>query len=640
MKTKRIFIALFALFNLLFVLPVLAQDHHSEDGDCDAGKQVNTARAERQAAADSLDLLHFIPALPVSTEACAIPAAVTIDVTFNLSKNRMYGFYHGVKNADLYLVVISEAGSPVYKPVNGIRYKKGDYIGKGLVVADNQATAFAALELKPETLYRIDIYAANTNCAGGIIYTANPVYSAEKGTTATTVYNYYFGNLHSHSGYSDGNKDNTSITPAQDYAFAKDADCMDFLGIAEHNHFSSPGNPGMHLSDYHLGLQQAAAFTNNNPGFLALYGMEFGVISNGGHMVVYGIDSLLGWETISGAPNYDIFVGKYDYNGLYNVINRFKTTKAFGYFAHPDDSDYSNILNTAYKAVADSAIIGSALENGPAFSTEVNYDDYPSAMSYLQYYKGILAKGYHIGPTIDHDNHNLTFGRTARSRLVVLSPSLGKDDFMNAMRSRSFYATHSCTAILDFMVSGAEMGSAPEHAHEPAIVVSITDPSTSQQPSIRIYKGKNGGNLAAIIATGNGNSFTYTDNTLADGESAYYFADIRTGSARTISSPVWYHRNDNPSTRVNDIPAGRQEGTIVILENPVKNALHYRISGAVYTGYGNIQVTDLYGRVLYHGAISHGTESGSIDISVLPAGTYILSLLTDKGRAYRKFVKY
>ncbi len=262
-------------------------------------------------------------------------------------------------------------------------------------------------------------------------------------------------------------------------------------------------------------------------------------------------------------------------------------------------------------------------------------------MSYLQYYKGILAKGYHIGPTIDHDNHNLTFGRTARSRLVVLSPSLDKADFMQAMRSRHFYATHSCTAVLDFMVSGAEMGTETEQADEPAIAVSITDASSGQQPDIRIYKGTNDGNPAVIAATGNGNTFTYTDNTLADGASAYYFADVRIGSSRTISAPVWYRRNDQGGTKITDAPASAAESRIRILGNPVTNGqLVYQIKGLHKVKKSGIVIADIFGRILYQEEIVPDEQRKTITLYGFPAGTYVLRLVTDEGKAYARFVKY
>jgi hypothetical protein len=634
----------FTLLNLLLTWPVLAQESNQDHDDCSFADQENIIRSKRQATADSLELLNFIPAPSIQTDPCAIPSYTAVEVKFSLKKDKIYGFFNGVKNADVYLVVLNENDATAVLPVNGIQYHNGDYIGKGRVVASSNTTAFAVLDLKPATTYRIDIYAANDHCSEGVKYNTAAVFTGNKTTAATNDLNYYYGNLHSHSSYSDGNKDDVSVIPTQDFAFAKDAECMDFLGIAEHNHFSYPANPGMLLANYNLGLQQASTFTNNNPGFLALYGMEYGVISNGGHVVVYGIDSLLGWETINGSPNYDIYVGKYDYSGstgLFSTINRFKTTKAFATLAHPEDNDYGNLLNTAYRSLADSAIIGSAVESGPAFSDEVNYHDYPSKLSYLQYYKGLLAKGYHMGPTMDHDNHNMTFGRTSRSRLVVLSASLSKDDFMSAMRSRSFYVSHSCTAVMDFNVSGAGMGTIMEHALEPAMVVTIEDASSSQQPLIRVYKGTDDGNMASIIATGNGNTLAYTDNDLVDGASAYYFTDISIGSSRTISSPVWYHRNDQATTAINEVLSYKNESTIRIIENPVRSQwLQYQLTDGIEGLKGTVQIADLYGRVVFSAPAILDSKIKSIALSAFPAGSYLLYITSAKGRSYSKFIKY
>jgi hypothetical protein len=49
-----------------------------------------------------------------------------------------------------------------------------------------------------------------------------------------------------------------SLTPADDYAYAKNSLCMDFLGISEHNHATA----GMHIANWQPGLNQAAAATS------------------------------------------------------------------------------------------------------------------------------------------------------------------------------------------------------------------------------------------------------------------------------------------------------------------------------------------------------------------------------------------
>ena len=109
------------------------------------------------------------------------------------------------------------------------------------------------------------------------------------------------------------------------------------------------------------------------------------VISAGGHVVVYGMDSLIGWE----AGNWDlcwqtlIIPGA---GGLFEIPNR-HGGNALGYLAHPNNTDYNNVLGSAYNLNADNAIVGSAVESGPAFSTNTTYTNPGTSMSYLSYYK-------------------------------------------------------------------------------------------------------------------------------------------------------------------------------------------------------------------------------------------------------------
>ncbi|MGC4101795.1 hypothetical protein [Ferruginibacter sp.] len=213
------------------------------------------------------------------------------------------------------------------------------------------------------------------------------------------------------------------------------AQCMDYLGIYEHIHFSSVNNPGNTIPLFHSGSTEANNFTSAHPGFLALYGMEWGVISGGGHVVVYGdgMDDLWGWESGAGAwgaaNNYDVYVPKSIYTGstgLFKTVNDNVAKNTFATLAHPNLTDYNNLANIAYDPVADNAITGSAVESGPATSTNTTYSNPGSSLSYLFYYQKMLSLGYHLGPTMDHDNHNTTFGHTTYSRTAIIAPVLTK----------------------------------------------------------------------------------------------------------------------------------------------------------------------------------------------------------------------
>ena len=351
--------------------------------------------------------------------------------------------------------------------------------------------------------------------------------------------NFYFGNMHAHSSYSDGNADNTALIPADDYAFAKNSLCFDFLGLSEHNHVAA----GMHLADWQPGRTQAATATTST--FVGMYGMEWGVISGGGHVIVYGMDSLVGWDP----GNYQILVPKSVYKGnggLFDIINR-HGNNALAYLAHPNSTDYNDLLNGTYDLQADNAVVGSAVESGPAFSTNITYSNPATSMSYLSYYKNMLSKGYHLGPTIDHDNHNLTFGRTTKSRLVVMAPSLTEYGLLDAMRKMRFYASQDCNAKITYRINSEEMGSIVTKAGAPVITLGSVTSNTVTSVNI-MYGVPGSGTAATILTTITNGSFSFTDNGLANLSQRYYYLDItESDGSRIVTSPIWYTRNDAAS---------------------------------------------------------------------------------------------
>ncbi len=355
-------------------------------------------------------------------------------------------------------------------------------------------------------------------------------------------YNFYYGNLHAHSGLSDGNQDSVTSgrgTPAPDYAYAKSSFHMDFLGISDHNHYQA----GMKTpADYHAGVAQATA-ANQDGTFAALYGMEWGVISGGGHVIVYGIDSLVGWDKqADGITNdYDIFCAKNDYAGLWNIVNA--RPGSFCTLAHPNSSDYSNLTGGSFNTAANQAIAGCAFRSGSAFSTTTDYSD-PAPSSYEIYYKTLLAKGYHAGPQIDADNHNTTFGRTHKGRTVVLAPSLTRANLLSALRNRRFYASDDWNVQVTFTVSGNYMGSEVLLTSNSVINVSVTDPDGGDNvASIQIYYGVPGsGSAPTVLTSGSSSALSYT-HTTSPGNQYYYYARITQSDGDIINTaPVWVNR--------------------------------------------------------------------------------------------------
>ncbi len=455
-------------------------------------------------------------------------------------------------NASCYdeiLVVASNA------PITGLG---GTFAGAGNTVysTPNQVVfrgignAVTITALTNGTPYYFKVFTRNTGVySSGVSAVATP-YDPSAGFT------YMYGNLHSHSSFSDGNTDDLSKQPIDDYRFARDANCMDFLGISEHNHAAA----GMAIADYTTGFNQANTVngevgTSGFP-FVTLWGMEWGVISGGGHLLVFGFDNqLLGWD----AGNYDILTPKNDYTTLFNTVNA--QPNAFTTLAHPNFTDYGGIVNT-FNATADNAVFGVALENGPSTSSNITYSDFPTQERYMEYYKTMLSKGYKLGPTMDGDNHKLTHGRQSANRTVVLTTTRSRADLVSAIRAMRFYASNDCNLKIDYKILGNSMGSSITSSGLPTINVTLSDidAADATPDSVYIFGAKIGDPIptTAIKAYAGTNTilFDATDvaNTQPDNTTYYYFINIKQADGnRATTSPIWYTRNDlaTPITLVN-----------------------------------------------------------------------------------------
>ncbi len=355
-------------------------------------------------------------------------------------------------------------------------------------------------------------------------------------------YNFYYGNIHAHSSYSDGNDDAATSgcsTPFQDFQYAKLSQHFDFLGISEHNHFQA----GMHRADYAKGLHDADS-ANADGTFISMYGMEWGVIGPpGGHAIVYGVNQLIGWDTLTGnVLNYDVYNAKADYNGLFTKIAR--TPGAFATLAHPASSDYNDLFSTSVNPTWDSAITGCAIRSGPAFSVDTTYNDPSTSTSYEARYKDALKRGYHIGATLDHDNHNTTFGRMAASRTVILANSLTRSNVIDAFLKMRTQASEDWNVKVTFTINGRPLGSNFIDTSNAVISVSVVDPDLENTSSIVVTYGipGSGTNPTTLISNANSSSLTYTHAVTTGATYYYYVVVTQTDGNKIFTSPIWFNK--------------------------------------------------------------------------------------------------
>ncbi len=331
----------------------------------------------------------------------------------------------------------------------------------------------------------------------------------------------YFGNLHSHTAYSDGEQ-----TPADAYAYARfDAITpLDFLAVTDHNHSGA----GMLLPNYALGMAQANAATVDGS-FVALYGQEFG-LSGGGHAIVLESPALFGWDS----GNYDVFVAEGDYAGLYTAAKQ--NPPAAGppsiLWAHPDPSHYNNLEDST-----DSDVVNLiCLVNGPAFSESETESDVGNT-GFDDTYREALRKGHRVSPTADQDNHNANWGASTQSRTAVLAPALTENAILTALADGFNYATQDHNAVVGFSAEGRKMGEEFSQATGIRIAVEVDDPDPSDTIElIEVYRGFTGLSNAVRVAYNVGNTrLDWRDTTeFAEGTEVHYYVRIRQGDAQQI----------------------------------------------------------------------------------------------------------
>lgn len=424
-------------------------------------------------------------------------------------------------------------------------------------------------------------------------------------------YNFYFGNIHAHSGYSDGNKDSLTsgmYTPYQDFLYANESEHIDFYGISEHNH-SAAGMASK--QNYYNGVADAELATIEDS-FIALYGMEWGIISQGGHVLIYGYDSLIGWEN----NMYDEYVQPTDFNQLWNVIN--SKPNCFGYLAHPQAEDYDSLLLKPWDFNADQAVVGLPFRSGPAFSQNFTYSN-PSTGSYWSRYTQLLKQGYHVGIGLDHDTHYSVFGRSQQGRMGLLAPSLTKNDIMYALRKMHFYSTDDWNFRPDFRINEQPMGSIIEQAGNPTIFIDCIDLDISEAINyISIYYGVPGSGQQATLLTqiGAQNTASY-NHSIQNGETYYYYARIvQMDGDEIFTSPIWYTRNDGQTEVVPDVHFS-------VLSNPVC------VGEPVELTYDGTAGTNAYFWSFSAGVTPEYSTQANPQVTFAQAGTYHATLYVE-----------
>jgi hypothetical protein len=229
--------------------------------------------------------------------------------------------------------------------------------------------------------------------------------------------NFYFGNFHSHTSFSEG-----VGPPSSNYAWARDIAGFDFYAVTDHAE-------QLFGSEWDSTAVQADE-ANEDGVFVALRGFEWS-------------HPLIGHSCAFGTAGNTTAVVSILLGSFYDWAD---SNDALAQFNHPG-REWSNFSDLAYAdRVGDNF-----------FAIEVaNKGDSIAAGAYLSFYAQALDAGWYVAPTSNQDNHDQSANC---HRTVFIGPELTRDGLLEAMRARRIYATDDPNMQITFKLGDAWMGS-------------------------------------------------------------------------------------------------------------------------------------------------------------------------------------
>jgi hypothetical protein len=415
-------------------------------------------------------------------------------------------------------------------------------------------------------------------------------------------YTVYFANLHSQTNHSDGGGAVTSCSgsqaplaapfgPSDAFAYAKGRG-LDILMTSEHNHMydgssgtNTSASPATAKALYQAGLTAAADFNSANPDFLGVYGLEWGVINNGGHLNIFNSPELLAWEVnSSGQLLGDTLTDKTDYAGLYTLMRQ---RGWVGQFNHPATSGQFliNGVPLGYTADGDQAMVLCEVLNTSAFSvntteTETGRSSYEGACNKA------LESGFHVAFSTNQDNHCANWGASYTNRTGVLIPNgtpLTQASFIAALKARRVFATMDKNSQLVLTANGRIMGERFTNSGPLNLVANFASTTGQTASSVSIVEGVPGRNGAVSQLS----TLSNTTITPTAGEHFYYAKVTQADGKILWSAPIWVTQTNSSDTTVPTVSASQSgsSGNITVSANASDNVgvtlVEFYIDGAL-----------------------------------------------------------
>ncbi len=360
-------------------------------------------------------------------------------------------------------------------------------------------------------------------------------------TIGEATFQRYFGQLHSHTQYSDGAG---SLESALAYIKAlPDSANVDFVAFTDHsNYFDKSGaaNPEGALYDMSQATEYSqetwkaykdavAAFNTENAGsMVAIAGFEMTWSGGPGHINTFNTPGIVSRNnTTLNSKTKDAGLQAY-----YKLLSQTEGVNSISQFNHPGTT-FGNFIDFGYwDAVVDTRMYMVEVGNGEGQIGAGGY--YPSYEQYIM----ALDKGWHVAPTNNQDNHKGRWGNANDARDVILTDDFSESGIYAALRARRMYATEDKNLELDYTVNGNMMGSIIDVPEKLNFEISFNDPDRTDS-------------IAKVELVVNSGKVAYTWDSAADltkgsvsvelaPEYTYYFVRVTEGDGDlAVTAPVW-----------------------------------------------------------------------------------------------------
>ena len=366
-------------------------------------------------------------------------------------------------------------------------------------------------------------------------------------TVGEAQYQLYFGQLHSHTQYSDGAG---SLDSALDYvAKMGENDNVQFVAFTDHSNYfdgSKAGgsvNPEGALYDMSLASTESQALWNSYKGdveafneahtgeLVALAGFEMTWSGGPGHINTFSTPGIVSRNNTT-LNNKTADAGLKAY---YTLLSESKGANSISQFNHPG-STFGNFIDFSYwDPIIDTRMYLVEVGNGEGQVGAGGY--YPSYEQYIL----ALDKGWHVAPTNNQDNHKGRWGNANDARDVILTDDFSEEGIYAALRARRVYATEDKNLEIGYTVNGYQLGSIVSEMPESlTFSVSVYDPDRTDSIT-KVELVANSGKViytwdnAADLAKG---ELSYT---LDDPKYSYYFVRVTEGDGDlAVTAPVWF----------------------------------------------------------------------------------------------------